>query len=98
VAFVPTGPTSGSVLLVDDAGDSAGPFAVAALPGTGTAQNSQCSISGTGSSVSASANTLTLVLNMTFKPAFAGNRVLFMAARSNSLNSGWQSMGTIDVP
>jgi len=98
VAFTPSGPTSGSVLLVDDAGDAGGPFAVATLPGAGTAQNSQCSISGAGSSVSSSGNTMTLVLNITFKPAFAGNRVFFMAARSNSLNSGWQAMGTVSVP
>ena len=98
VAFVPSGPTSGSVLLVDDAGDAGGPFTAATLPGTGTAQNSQCSIAGAGSSVSSSGNTMTLVLNITFKPAFSGNKVLFMAARSNSLNSGWQSMGTVDVP
>jgi hypothetical protein len=98
IAFTPSSPTSGSVLLVDDAGDAGGPFAIATLPGTGTAQNSQCSISGTGSSVSSSGNTLTLVLNMTFKPAFSGNKVLYMATRSNSLSSGWQSMGTVDVP
>ena len=98
VAFTPSGPTSGSVLLVDDAGDAGGPFAVATLPGTGTAQNSQCSISGTGSSVNSSGNMMTLVLNITFKPAFSGNKVLFMAARSNSLNSSWQPMGTVTVP
>ncbi len=98
VAFTPSGPTSGSVLLVDDAGDAGGPFAAVALPGTNTVQNNQCSISGAGSSVSSSGNTMTLVLNVTFKQAFAGNRVFFMAARSNSLNTGWQAMGTVNVP
>ena len=41
---------------------------------------------------------MTLTLNMTLKPAFAGNKVIYMAARSNSLNSNWQAMGTVNVP
>jgi len=98
IAFVPSGPTAGSVYLVDDAGNAGGPFAGTVLPGSGSVSNSQCTIDGTGSSVSASGNTLTLTLNMTLKPAFTGNRVIYMAARSNTLNSDWQAMGTVSVP
>lgn len=99
MALVPSGPTAGTVYLVDDGGDAGGPFAGnVTLPGSGNVANSQCSISGTGSSVSSSSNTLTLVLNMTFNPAFGGNRVVYMAARSNALNSGWQAAGTVNVP
>jgi len=98
IAFVPSGPTAGSIYLVNDAGSAGGPFAGMVLPGSGSVSNSQCTIDGTGSSVSGSGNTLTLILNMTLKPAFAGNKVIYMAARSNSLNSDWQPMGTVNVP
>jgi hypothetical protein len=99
IAFVPSGPSAGTVCLVDDAGDAAGPFAGSVfLPGSGTASNSQCTIHGATSSVSGSSSTLTLRLNITFAPTFAGNRVIYGAARSNSANSGWLAVGTIGVP
>jgi hypothetical protein len=75
LAYVPSGPGTGSVYLVDDAGDAGGPYSMMPLPGSGTVQNSQCEISATGSSVTESGNTLTLTLALTFKDVFAGNRV-----------------------
>jgi hypothetical protein len=88
------------VLLVDDAGDAGGPYSILSLPGAGTAQNSQCSISGTGSSVNGSGGTLTLTLNITFKPAFAGattsNKVFYMAGQDTA-SSGWFAMGVWHV-
>jgi len=60
--------------------------------------NSQCSISGAGSSVSGSGNTLTLTLAMTFNQSFAGNQIFFLAARNNALNSNWQAVGSVSVP
>ena len=98
LAFAPSGATSGSVFLVDDAGDAGGPFSGMALPGSGLAQNSQCSVNATGSSVAASGNTLTLTLAITFSQSFAGNRVFYLAARSNGLNSNWQAAGSVTVP
>jgi hypothetical protein len=98
VALVPSGPTAGTVYLVDDGGDAGGPYTSLTLPGAGAAQNSQCMIAGSGSSISASGTTLLLILNITFKPAFSGNRVMYLAAGSTSLNSGWQSVGTVNVP
>jgi len=96
IAFVPA---TSSVLLVDDARDAGGPYSGVVLPGTGTVQNSQCSISGAGSSVSTSGNTLTLVLAITFSASFAGNKVLYMSAQDkSSLNSGWSALGTWNVP
>jgi len=99
VAFAPASATSGYLYLVDDAGDggyvSGSPIS---LPATGTLQNSQCTISGTGSSVSASGNTLTLTLAITFASGFGGNRIFYTAARSSSQNSGWQALGTWNVP
>ena len=98
VAYAPTGRTSGTVYLVDNGGDSAGPFSYTTLPGSGTASNGQCSISGTLSSASGSGTTLTLMLNVTFTSAFAGNQVIYMAARESVANSGWQPLGTWNVP
>jgi hypothetical protein len=100
VAFAPTSATSGQLYLVDDAADggyaSGSPIA---LPSGSTLSNSQCTISGTGSSVSASGNTLTLTLAITFNSSFAGNQVFYLAARNSGTgNSGWQPVGSVTVP
>jgi len=95
VAFVPG---SGSLFLVDNAGDAGGPYAGMQLPGSGAVSNGQCSIAGAGSSVAMSGNTLTLTVEITFSGSFAGNRVFYLAARSSTLNSGWQAVGTAAVP
>jgi serine protease AprX len=85
------------VYLVNDTGDALLPLLP--LGGSGTVSNSQCTVSAAGSSVSASGNYLTLTLNLAFKPAFAGNRVFYVAARDTvEHNSGWQAMGTWTVP
>jgi hypothetical protein len=99
VAFVPSGANSGSVYLVNDAGDAGGPYSGMVLPGNGTVQNSQCSITGAGSVVAGSGNTLTLTLPLTFKTSFAGNKVLYLAARDvSSNNTDWQALGVWAVP
>ena len=69
-----------------------------ALPGTRIAQNSQCTITGAGSSVSGSGNTLTVTLAMTFAPSFAGNKVVYAAARQDPASSPWLAVGTWNVP
>ncbi len=97
-ALAPTTATTGYIYLVDDAGDGGYAGAPMPLPSDGLVQNSQCAISGSGSSVSASGNTLTLTLAVTFKSSFSGNKAVYMAARSNTQNSGWQSLGTWYVP
>ncbi len=99
VAFAPASATSGYLYLVDDAGDGgyAGGSPIS-LPSSGNLQNSQCTIDGTGSSVSASGNTLTLTLAITFAAGFSGNKIFYTAAASSSQNSGWQALGTWDVP
>jgi len=97
VAFVPSGPNSGSVLLVDDGGDAGGPYSGMTLPGTGSVSNSQCSITGAGSQVSASGNSLTLTLPITFTPAFAGNKVVYLSAQDTGANSGWFPLAAASV-
>jgi hypothetical protein len=98
LAVVPSGAGAGSVYLVNDAGDAGGPYSGMALPGSGTAQNSQCSISGAGSSISGAGTTLTVTLAITFRAAFAGNRIVYVAAQAGGANSGWQALGTWAVP
>jgi len=93
VAFVPS---TSSLLLVDDAGDAGGPYFGMVLPGSGSVSNSQCSIS--AGSLTSSGATLTLTLTITFTQGFAGNQVLYLAARSNTLNSNWQAVGSVSVP
>jgi hypothetical protein len=95
IAFVPSGPAAGEVFLVNDTASS---YAGLAVPGSGNVANSQCSIAATGSSVNASGNTLTLTLAITFTPAFTGNRIIFLEARSMTLSSGWQTVGNVILP
>jgi len=97
VAFVPGGPGSGTVDLVDNEGDAGGPYASMKLPGTGTVSNSQCSISAAGSSVTAGGNTLTLILAIAYSQSFAGTQVLYLAARSNTATSNWQASGLLTL-
>jgi len=49
--------------------------------------NSQCKINGAGSMVTLNGNNLTLTLDMSFFPAFGGNRVIYTAARD--INGGF---------
>jgi hypothetical protein len=89
--------STNSLLLVDDAGDAGGPFAGSmVLNGSGTIQNSQCSVTAAGSSVTTSGNKLTIAVNVTFKSGFTGNRIVWVAARDGSggNNTDWQALGT----
>ena len=93
--------STNTLFLVDDAGDGGGPFAggMQLNGAAGSIQNSQCSINAVGSSAVASANSLTLTLNTTFKPAFAGNRLVYVAGRdvAGGNNTDWQALGTWTV-
>jgi hypothetical protein len=66
---------------------------------SGTTANSQCQINRVGSSVAGSGNNLTLTLNMTFNGATVpGNKVIYLAARNATDNSGWKTRGARGVP
>jgi hypothetical protein len=97
LAFVPAGAGSGALYLVDNAGNAGGPFAGMTLPGSGSISNGQCTISGAGSSVSGTGNILTLNLAVTFSSGFAGNKVVYLAARNGTQNSGWQAVGSAAI-
>ena len=62
-------------------------------PGSGSQQNSQCLVDGTGSSVSISGNTLTLNLSITFFTAFKGVKNVYAEALSPAGTAPWQQMG-----
>jgi hypothetical protein len=93
--------TSGYLYLVDDAGDggyvSGTPMPI---PSNGVVQNSQCSIDASQSFLlgDVGINQMEVTLSITFKSPFAGNKIIYTAVRGNAGNSGWQTMGTWNVP
>jgi hypothetical protein len=100
LAIIPSGPGSGNVVLVNDAGDAGGPFAGnLAIPGTGSISNSNCAIDGTNSSIIRSGPQLLVNLRIRFLTPFRGSRVIYLAARdTDSNNSGWAAKGIWSVP
>ncbi|HXF13226.1 MAG TPA: hypothetical protein VN517_08725 [Terriglobales bacterium] len=60
-----------------------------------TAQNSQCGVSGVGTSISGSGNDLSLSLSLSFTPAYAGARNVYTDV--NSSNPGYAAGTTYTV-
>jgi hypothetical protein len=61
--------------------------------------NSQCTLSGSGSSVSVSGITRTITLGITFSPSFAGTKTVYMQTNtSEGLDTGMQARGNWIVP
>ena len=83
-----------TLALLTDAGAAPGTIL---NPGSGTQQNSQCTLNGAGSSVSISGNLLTLTLALTFQPAFQGAKTIYMQATNPSGTTSWQAEGTWNV-
>jgi hypothetical protein len=66
---------------------------------SGTISNSQCTLSGSASSVSTSGNNLTMVVSLTFTSGFAGTKNVYMRAIDNEgLDTGFQQEGIFTVP
>ncbi len=80
--------------------NNAGAFATGGLVvgSSGTLQNSQCTINVATSSVSFSGNTLTLSLALSFAPAFAGAKNIYMYVQNATLSNGFTQEGTWTVP
>lgn len=58
-------------------------------------ENSQCRVDGAGTTVAESQTTYTLTVDLTYKPAFAGPKVIYAASQTTrGENSGWQATGT----
>ena len=84
-----------TVSLINDAGTD---WMTRTL-GSGTLQNSSCSINLSGSSASMSGTTLTLNLAVAFSPSYAGSKTISMFANAAGyLSSGWQDRGSWTVP
>jgi hypothetical protein len=66
---------------------------------SGTLQNSQCVLNGSGSSAVGSGNSLTVTASLSFKPALAGAKTIYLYAEgSTGLSSGWVSRGAWTAP
>ncbi len=88
---------SNVLYLVANDGGSLLPGTV--MNGSGSVSNGQCTVNGANSSVGGSGTSLTLNLSMTFTAGFAGNKIIYLAARDIVLNnSGWQALGAWGVP
>jgi hypothetical protein len=86
-------PATNLLYLENDGGNAA--LAGIAPGSAGSASNSQCTLSGTGSSYSASGNTATLNLALTFTSTLPENTYLYAAeANATASNSGWIKLGT----
>jgi hypothetical protein len=88
----------GSNLWLPNAADTGwlGPMA---LGSSSSLSNSECTVSGTGSSATLSGNTLTVNLAVTFNPSFAGaTTVLIQTITLEGLNTGMQARGTWTIP
>jgi hypothetical protein len=89
---------SNALYIVADNGDSTA-ISGKVMDGSGTVGNSQCTVSLAGSSGTGNGNAFTLVLNLSFSAPFAGNKVVYAAARDvYQNNSGWQTVGVHGVP
>jgi hypothetical protein len=89
-------PVHGYVWLLNDGATSwLGPVTPGAA---GTVQNSQCTVSGPGSSLGRSGNTLTANIALTFQPGFSGAKTVYSSAiAASGLSSGWIALGTWSV-
>jgi hypothetical protein len=88
---------SNLLYVANNAGSS---WSAGIVPGSsGTAGNSYCTITGSGSSATGSGAQLALTVSVTFQTAFAGARNEYLEGVDNeALNTTWQQMGTWTVP
>jgi len=93
-------PGSNALYLVDDTGNAGGPFVGGLILGgdTHSIRNSQCTIHGDGSWSELDNTQVRLHLKVDFAPSFSGTKVVYLAARSATENSGWQRLGVWKVP
>ena len=90
--------STNQLYLVNDGGPTGLQPPITPNSGTGTAQNSQCILSGVGTTATASGNDLTLTINLTFKAAFTGAKVVYAAAQNATSNTDWQARGVWTAP
>jgi len=79
--------------------DDSGTGWQSALLGTGTVQNSQCSVDLAASSESINGQVLSLALSLTFNSAYAGAKNIYSyATPMNGVSTGWKTVGTWSIP
>ena len=85
------------IQLATDAGSA---WVGSATPGiAGVLENNQCSLNSSASSVSGSGNNLVINLSLTFKPAFAGDKTIYMEVQNITAQlTPWQSKGSWTIP
>jgi hypothetical protein len=90
--YVSYNPTQNSLLLKNNAGTAT----TSITPGSGTLSNSQCTITGSGTSVSRSGDTLTLHLKVTAVGTYTSKKLnIFVGTHDNSsVATGLLNKGT----
>lgn len=83
------------MFLASDGGAWQGPLTPG---GTGTLQNSQCTLNAEASSVNASGKNLTVNFGLTFAAGFTGAKNVYAEVRSGTMDVGWSRLGTWMVP
>ncbi len=82
------------IYLVNDAGNALS----ASVSGGSSVSNSQCTLNGNGTSVSTSGSSSSVTASVTFKPAFAGAKNIYLYDEDTSgNNSGFQLRGTYTI-
>jgi hypothetical protein len=84
-------------LLSDNGGTLLSP-GIVPNSGTGSVENSQCRLNGSGVTVSASGDNLTLGVNLTFKAGLRGPRIIYNGVQTTTSNSGWEATGAWVIP
>ena len=85
-------PSNNALYLENDADNGTlGPL----TPGSaGSVSNSQCTLSGVGSSVSTSGKNITVNFALTFASSYTGLQNVYLSANSQTMTSGWVREGT----
>jgi sugar lactone lactonase YvrE len=85
-------PGTNKLHLYNDAGTA---FLTAIAPNSSASvSNSQCTLSGLGSSISVAGNNLTVNIALAFTGSFVGQKNVYMRALGKTSNSGWVKEGT----
>ena len=85
--------TAGTVGLYDDAGNT---VSTKPIGSSAALQNTQCAVG--FSSATTSGNSVSWTVNMLFKPAFTGNKTLYLTANTSTAAAPLTARGTWTVP
>ena len=89
---------SNTLFLTPDDGNGAQASSIP-FSGSNIIENSQCRINAFGSVVSRTGNTLSLSLNITYKPAFSGAKIIWTAASTlSNVITQWKASGAWQIP